>query len=59
MIEDWFESKWDCAIDFDIEDALQKLLAMELVEGSGGMFTAIPLDTGLVKLGRRWDDYFE
>ncbi len=59
MIEDWFESKWDCAIDFDIEDALQKLLALELVEGSGGMFTAIPLDTGLVKLGRRWDDYFE
>jgi len=58
-IEAWFESQWDCAIDFDIDDGLQKLQGLGLVSESDGLFTAISLSAAADKLGQHWDDYFE
>lgn len=57
-IENWFAARWNTAIDFEIDDALQKLLTLELVKDSGGELTAIPIDAGIQKLDHRWDNYF-
>ncbi len=58
QIEEWFETRWDCAIDFEIADALQKLSDLGLVEESGGKLKAISIEKGIEILDRRWDDYF-
>ncbi len=58
MIEDWFVRQWQCPIDFEIDDALDKLLELQLVEESDGKLTAVSIQTGLQRLDKRWDDYF-
>ena len=58
QIEEWFETRWDCVIDFEIADALQKLRDLGLVEESGGKLKAISTEKGIEVLDRRWDDYF-
>ena len=57
-IENWFETRWDCAIDFEIDDALQKLLTLGLVEENDGRLGAIPVAEGIRLLDQRWDNYF-
>jgi hypothetical protein len=57
-IESWFESRWDCRIDFEIDDALQKLLTLGLVQESGNQLEAVPVAEGIRILDRRWDNYF-
>jgi hypothetical protein len=57
-IENWFESRWDCRIDFEIEDALNKLLTLGLVNETDAGLTAVPLDQGVRILDQRWDNYF-
>jgi len=57
-IERWFDSRWNCAIDFEIDDALDKLLALGLVETSAGALHAVSIDQGIRILDQRWDNYF-
>ncbi len=57
-IENWFETRWDCSIDFEIADALLKLRALGLVEESGGKLTPVSIDEGINILDKRWDDIF-
>lgn len=57
-IENWFETRWNCAIDFEIDDALQKLLTLGLVKEDDGRFSAIPIAEGIRLLDQRWDNYF-
>jgi hypothetical protein len=57
-IENWFETRWNCAIDFEIDDALHKLLTLGLVNESGAGLTAVPVADGIRLLDQRWDDYF-
>ena len=57
-IERWFDSRWNCAIDFEIDDALDKLLALGLVEASAGRLGAVSIDQGIRILDQRWDNYF-
>lgn len=57
-IESWFESSWQCAVDFEIDDALHKLLTLGLVTESGGRFSALSIDDGIRLLDQRWDNYF-
>ena len=57
-IESWFESEWDCELDFEIDDALNKLLKLGLVERHAEGLRAVPLDDAIARLDRRWDDYF-
>jgi hypothetical protein len=57
-IERWFDSRWNCAIDFEIDDALRKLLALGLVETSAEQLVAVPIDQGIRRLDQRWDNYF-
>jgi hypothetical protein len=58
-IEDWFESKWQCRLDFDIGDALDKLLTLGLITESQGMFSASPLSSAIEMLKKWADNYFQ
>ena len=58
QIENWFETRWDCSIDFEIADALLKLRALGLVEESGGKLKSVSIEEGIGILDRRWDDFF-
>ncbi len=57
-IERWFDSRWNCSIDFEIDDALRKLLALGLVERSSGRLGAVSISEGIRILDQRWDNYF-
>ena len=57
-IEAWMASQWQCDINFEIDDALNKLLALGLVEENKGRLTAIAIRAAIQKLDQRWDDYF-
>jgi hypothetical protein len=57
-VENWMIAKWNCAIDFEIDDALEKLLELGLVQESNDKLSAISMDTGIQKLDQRWDGYF-
>lgn len=58
-IERWFRAQWDTTLDFDVSDALSKLLRLDLVTPQGDAFGAVPLDEASRRLNRRWDDLFE
>ncbi len=57
-VEAWFESRWQTPIDFEIDDALAKLVSLGLVETADDELRAVPLDEAIRRLDRRWDDYF-
>ncbi len=40
-VEEWFANRWQCRIDFDIEDALQKLQVLGLASSAGGLWQAV------------------
>lgn len=56
-IEDWFQVKWDCTLDFEIGDALDKLHKLGLVSGEQTL-QALPLHQACETLDQRWDNYF-
>jgi hypothetical protein len=59
-IESWFQSEWQASIDFEVEDALHKLLDLDLVvQDSTGAITPQPLKEAEARLDRRWDNYFD
>ena len=58
-IEQWFAQRWECQLDFEIDDAMHKLLALGLVEEKDETLTAVPIAQGIRILDRRWDGYFE
>ncbi len=57
-IERWFDSRWNCGLDFEIDDALHKLLGLGLVEKSGDRLVAVSVKEGIRILDQRWDNYF-
>jgi hypothetical protein len=56
-IEDWLGESCRRDVDFEIDDALDKLRDLGLVEGTGTLW-ATPLPDVLARLDRRWDDLF-
>jgi len=56
-IEAWFLNKWDCRLDFEIGDALDKLVKLGLVSGDSHL-QAVPLAQACQVLDKRWDEYF-
>jgi hypothetical protein len=58
LIEKWFETKWNCNIDFEIDDALKKLERLGLVTRDGTMLDCKPLAEAKRRLDYIWDNYF-
>ncbi len=60
LVEDWFEKEHNCYLDFECDDALQKLIGLNLVEvGEGGVLKSVDMDEALKRLDERWDNYFQ
>ncbi|MDH3407666.1 MAG: TMEM143 family protein [Gammaproteobacteria bacterium] len=57
-IERWLRERWQCDIDFEVGDALDKLQGLGLLVPSGDRLSAVTLDVAMRQLDQRWDDYF-
>jgi len=49
---------WGRRINFDIDDAIQKLQRLNLVTQKDTHFVAVSLPDALQSLDQRWDNYF-
>jgi hypothetical protein len=58
VIENWFAQSWQTRLDFEIDDALEKLVRLELVEVSDGQYRAVQTQEAVKKLDSVWDNYF-
>lgn len=58
-IEFWFSDRWNCDLDFDVTDALDKLRDLKLVREAGGKITPVALPDAHAVLDARWDDIFD
>ena len=58
VIEDWLLEQWHCHVDFEIDDALNKLLVLSLVSEVNGQLSAVTLEHAIKSLDKRWDNYF-
>lgn len=60
-IEEWLKQHWQCTMDFEIDDAMAKLIKLGIVqqEPQGSQrYNALPLRHAMAKLDERWDNYF-
>ncbi len=58
-VEAWFRDEHGTELDFEVDDALAKLLRLGLVSrGAGGRLTAVPVAEGRRRLDERWDGLF-
>jgi hypothetical protein len=57
-IEHWLADQWQCSVDFEINDALNKLLALKLVNETDGQLSVVPIAQGIKNLDQRWDDCY-
>ena len=58
QIEQWFAGRWGAVLDFEVEDALAKLVRLGLATRNVEGFAAAPLAEACARLDRRWDEYF-
>jgi hypothetical protein len=57
-IEHWFEQQFHLQIDFEISDALAKLLRFGIIVCEGDQYRALPIHAAKVKLDSQWDEIF-
>ncbi|HKI74351.1 MAG TPA: TMEM143 family protein, partial [Pseudomonadales bacterium] len=57
-VEQWFSGRWRSALNFEVEDALGKLVNLGLVIDDGEHLTIPGLETACGILDKRWDEYF-
>jgi len=58
MIERALESRAGITVDFEVDDALAKLVRLGLVRVQGSRYLAIPIEAALETLDRAWDNQF-
>ncbi len=58
-VEFWFRDSWSCDLDFEVSDALAKLVRFGLVSQVDGQYTAIPLVDAQARLDGIWDAIFD
>lgn len=57
-IEQWFREKYNCAIDFEMDDAIYKLEQLGLVTQEDNKYLAIDIDLANQNLDKQWDEVF-
>lgn len=57
-IEHWIAANYHCDIDFEVDDALRKLVRLKLVRQENGKLSVIPVEAAIAELDRQWDAYF-
>jgi len=58
-IENWLAERWDCHIDFEIGDAIDKLQRLELIEVDADHLRCVPLSAAKQQLDTIWDNFFK
>jgi hypothetical protein len=59
IAEQWLAEAFDADIDFEVDDALGKMLRLGIATtNSDGRWSPVGLDEALTRLDRRWDDMF-
>ena len=58
-IENWFETAHGCRINFEIEDALNKLERWDLVKRINGNLRSRPIQDASNQLDKIWDNFFK
>ncbi len=58
-IEDWFEKQHGWQLDFDVQDALEKLDRLQLAHETGGAWSVISINQANQQLDALWDGYFD
>lgn len=58
QVESWFHDTLQHTMDFEVDDALQKLVTLGLVSSTADAYQAVSLDQARKILDRQWDDYF-
>lgn len=49
-IEQWLQEKWQCSVDFEIGDALNKLRALKLLTETGNKLSVVSINEGIKTL---------
>ncbi len=57
-VESWLEGRWDCVVDFEVEDALAKLERFGLIRREGDRLSCLDLEGAKPALDAIWDGYF-
>ena len=57
-IENWLADRWECHIDFEIGDAIQKLQRLKLITGDDDYLRCVPLISAKQQLDAIWDNFF-
>ncbi|HOD94349.1 MAG TPA: TMEM143 family protein [Candidatus Hydrogenedentes bacterium] len=55
-IEDWFLNRWGCVVNFDIDDAVDKVLRLGIVRKENGQLAALSLEEALSLLQTQWEN---
>lgn len=59
QVEIWFKTKYNCQLDFEISDALDKLTRMQLITFDNETYHALPLTQAKQRLDKHWDTIFD
>jgi hypothetical protein len=57
-IENWLAEKWDCHIDFEIGDAVNKLQRLNLIQQDAEILQSVLLSEAKQQLDTIWDNFF-
>ena len=58
-IEEWLTATFGIEIDFEVQDALEKLAHLGLLTHEGGKIGTVPLTEALVRLDTLWDQLYD
>ena len=57
-IENWLAENWNCHIDFEIGDAVNKLQRLNLIQPDGEILHGVSLSEAKQQLDTIWDNFF-
>jgi hypothetical protein len=57
--EKFLKDEFGAEVNFEVKDALDKLLRDQLVTQSADQYSAVPLSEALRRLDHKWDNYFQ
>lgn len=57
-IEEWFRQNYQCNIDFEMDDAIQKLEQLGLANKADNKYQAIDIQQANQNLDKQWDEIF-
>jgi hypothetical protein len=57
-IESWLADRWNCRIDFEIGDAVQKLKRLKLISVENDKLSCVSLEDAKRQLDTIWDNFF-